>query len=502
MHLNTSYVNVGSHTNPWFGVSIVPFNTTLNWDKEPNVEFDIEIEEEEKEDNNTDKDNNITNSEACQRIVGRATCNITKGQELFQAYGTSVADLVYRCGFAPSTLEDCDGIDGDVVSIDVTDILSIVQETKKGKNTHSINSETLNLKTRRQQVGSEEGDSQFASTTNISQLSSRLDALKLSGALDESPWDGLDGHLTAEIARPTQPLLEWLRASCQAKNHPKRGRENKASPKNTEEKLTYDDGGLSKLVGIFVVLLADDAAWERASNALQNFDFDNDCEENRSSDGCEAEDDERSDASAESRKDDITASILLSAVFHLSPQQTEALLHVALHAGAGGNDPWRALLDEIAVEVCIEQKSKKRKILQKQEEENEKDATNTNTTCTSSISISQTSFSRRVLLRVAFEAAMASLLIRRAKNVEGESSCKNILAHLEAESNNTRMRLNGRFPSAATDGEYEKNSGSLEFNAAKAKEKVEAYKIINILRNVEKLILDQAIEILEMSSVE
>ncbi len=55
-------------------------------------------------------------------------------------------------------MEDCDGMDGDVVSIDVMDILSIVQETKKGKNTHSINSERLILKTRRQ-VGSEEGDS-------------------------------------------------------------------------------------------------------------------------------------------------------------------------------------------------------------------------------------------------------------------------------------------------------------------------------------------------------
>ncbi len=31
-------LNFDSHTNPFFGVSIVPFNTTLNWDKVPNVE--------------------------------------------------------------------------------------------------------------------------------------------------------------------------------------------------------------------------------------------------------------------------------------------------------------------------------------------------------------------------------------------------------------------------------------------------------------------------------
>lgn len=463
----------------------------------PNVEFDIEILEEEKEDKHH-PDNNNNSETSCQRIVGRATRNIKKGEELTQAYTASVADLVYRYGFAPSTLEDCDGMDEDVVSIDVTDILSIVQESKKGKKTHSINSERLNLKTRRQ-MGSEEGDSQFASKTNISQLSSRLDALKLSGALDEPAWDGLDG-LTAEIARPAQPLLEWLRASSRAKNCPKRGRENKTSPKNMEDEPAYDDGGLSKLVGIFVVLLADDAAWERASNALQKLD--NDHEENGSFDGCEDEDDECSYASVESRKDDITASILLSAIFDLTPKEKESLLQVALHAGAGENDPWRALLDEITnCDVGSDQKSKKRKILQEkeqehgQEDENEKDAHNNNTNTTSTSSIS----SRRAQLRAASEAAMSALLILRATIIEGELSCKNILARLEAGVTNESVGLNDSFPSA--DREYEQNKGSLDFNTA-AKETVEACKIINILRGKEKLILDEAIDVLEMSSVE
>ena len=464
---------------------MVPFNTTLNWDKAPNVEFDLEEEEEEE-----DCPDNNNHSETCQRIVGRATCNIKKGQELVQSYGASVADLVYRYGFAPSSLEDCDGMDGDVVSIDLADILTIAQETKKGK-THRLNSETLNLKTR-QQEGREETDNPFASITNIPHLSSRLDALKLSGALDESPWDGLDGHLTAEIARPAQPIqpfLESLRASSESesKNIPKRGGENRTSPMNTVDKLACDDGGLSKLVGTFVVLLADDNAWERASNALQNFN--NDIEESRSSGGSEAEGDECSD-SDDSRKDDITASLLLSAIFHLSPQQTDVLLQVALDKGAGGNDPWRALLEEICTISTSEHKLKKRKI------SNDKDTHNTNAPCASSILPTSFSRPRRVQLRVAFEAAMTALLIRRAKIIEGESSCPNVNPDLEAYNSPTE-RSNGIISS--TKGEHEKNKGSHQLNAGA---KVQASKTINILRGVEKSILDQAIKILSSMMVE
>lgn len=437
-------ITLNSHTNPWFGVSIVPFNTTLNWDKMPNVEFE-EVEEDNPDNNN--------NSETCQCIVGRATCDIKKGQELIQAYGTSVADLVYRYGFAPSSLEDCDGMDGDVVSIDLTDILAIAQESKNGK-THSINSETLNLKTR-QQVEGEGTDNAFASITNIPHLSSRLDALKLSGALGESPWDGLDDHWTAEIARPAQAFLESPRASV-------RDGENTASSMNMKDKQAYDDGGLSKLVGTFVVLLADDAAWERASNALQDFNYD--IEESRSSGGSEGKGDECSDTSDDSRKDDITASLLLSSILHFSAQQTDTLLQVALDKGAGGNDPWRALLDEIcAATPTSEPKAKKRK----------KSSNDTNAS---------------VQLRVAFEAAMAALLNRRAEIIEGESACQNILAQC-----NAPVRLNERFPS--TEGEYEKNKKSHEHKLNTAA-KVQASKTINILRNVEKSILDQAIKIL------
>jgi hypothetical protein len=472
---STHYVT--SHTNPWFGVSIVPFNTTLNWGKVPNVEFDLEEEEEER------------------RIVGRATCNIKKGQELFQAYGTSgasdsVADFVYRYGFTPSTLEECDGMDGDVVSIDVEDILSIVEETKKGKNHSSLNSETLNLKTRRQ-VESEGSDNPnpFASITNITQRSSRLEALKMSGALDESPWDGLQGHWTAEIGRPSESFLQTFRASSLSKNHPKRDRENESSSMNIEDRLAFDDGGLSKLVGIFLVLLADDAAWERASIALRN-NFDNDHKGSSSSgneaDSCdsEAEDDERSEASDESRKDDKSASILLSSIFNLCPQQTEELLQVALHVGMGGNDPWRALLDGVANAIDTtnpdsKQKLKKRKIAQQQQEEEKKEDIS-NIICTRATPLTSTS-SHVQKLKAAFEAANAALCFRRRKLIEGELSCQNILNDLV-----TKQAKN-------------KEEESYDFSS---EAKVEAIKTVCILRDVEKTILEQAIEILEIASLD
>ncbi len=284
--------------------------------------------------------------------------------------------------------------------------------------------------------------------------------MKLSGALDESPWDGLDGHWTAEIARPAPFLESLLSASSESKYNPRRGEENRTLSMNTEEELAYDDGGLSKLVGTFIVLFADEAAWERASNALQDFDIN--VEGSKGSVASEAVDDE-SHTSDESRKDDIIASLLLSAIFHLSPQQTDTLLKVALEKGAGGNDPWRALLDVISTcddTSTSKQQSKKRKI------SSDKDINNTNTTCTSRDLRTSSSQPRQVLLRVAFEAAKTALLLRRAKLIEGESSCQHLSVEAECEKN--------------------------EDNAAK----VQANRTINILRCVEKSILDQAIEIL------
>ena len=135
---------------------------------------------------------------------------------------------------------------------------------------------------------------------------------------------------------------------------------------------------------------------------------------------------------------------------------------MALEKGAGGNDPWRALLDEISNcdDACTsKQQSKKRKISSDKDINN----TNTNTTCTSRDLLTSSSQPRQVLLRVAFDAAKTALLLRRSKLIEGKSSC-----NIEVEA------------------ECEKNEA-----------KVDAWKTINILRSVEESILDQAIEILK-----
>ena len=63
------------------------------------------------------------------RIVGKAICDIKKGDELFQDYGDSVAELVYRCCFAPSNCR----MEGDAVSIAMSDILSIAQKMWSSK---------------------------------------------------------------------------------------------------------------------------------------------------------------------------------------------------------------------------------------------------------------------------------------------------------------------------------------------------------------------------------
>lgn len=60
---------------------------------------------------------------------------------------------------------------------------------------------------------------------------------------------------------------------------------------------------------------------------------------------CESDDD--NDA-ASSRYDDITASILLSALANLSDKQCDEMKELALSVGSDGNDPWRALLLNLA----------------------------------------------------------------------------------------------------------------------------------------------------------
>jgi len=66
-----------SHMNPWFGGSIVPFNTTLNYSLEPNVAFE---------------------PKGTEFVVGIATRKIGAGEELTQEYADATSELVYKYG--------------------------------------------------------------------------------------------------------------------------------------------------------------------------------------------------------------------------------------------------------------------------------------------------------------------------------------------------------------------------------------------------------------------
>jgi G3E family GTPase len=135
-----------SHATPWFGVSIAPFCTTLNWSPHPNVEFDVAQDEEGRE-----------------VLVGVAIRSITEKEELCQAYGESVAELVYRFGFLPQQSNgDVSPLEGDTVSLG----LAILAEAC-GKSKGKIKTRTL--------------------------------ALCQAGVLGESPWDGVD-DVTAELS--------------------------------------------------------------------------------------------------------------------------------------------------------------------------------------------------------------------------------------------------------------------------------------------------------------
>ena len=86
-----------------------------------------------------------------------------------------------------------------------------------------------------------------------------------------------------------------------------------------ERRKSYDDGGVSKLVGICLVLAADEDSWKRASSALDNMpDHDDEAESN---DGSNSDD----ESDAESRTDDISASIMLSSLANLNPGDESGL---------------------------------------------------------------------------------------------------------------------------------------------------------------------------------
>lgn len=466
---------VASHANPWFGVSIVPFNTTLNWGSVPNVEFDLDEDEV---------------------IVGKTTRRIKKGQELFQRYGESVVELVYRCGFAP-TFDKGDGemgrdsMEGDVVSLCIHDIVGLVEETLMRSNDGNGRSTSSSTKV----VTSNNNSTAPPTSTVISHLPARLEALKQSGAIDDSPWDGMKGwdHVTAELSLPSSSFMQRFE---EEKKHQTRddagavGLKRKLnkndgshsnSDMNDEERSAYDDGGVSKLIGICLVLSADEESWQRASRSLNemertitavddgegteksgkggkhNNDTDEEDENNSDAGNCDESSDEDDE---ESRSDDITAAALLSSFANLSSEQSMQLQQRALNVGSGGHDPWRALLlDLIDFEDGVDMKKKRKR---------------------SSQSDSGGEAKQSVSWSVAFDASKAAIQQRMDKLVEGEKACEAVKSGIKT----------GR---SGTDECVEKEA------KLTASEQEEALGTIAVLRGVEKSILLQALGVLESS---
>ena len=315
---------VATHANPWFGVSIVPFNTTLNWGH-ANVEFDLE---------------NSKNSNE-EVIVGRALRPIPKGSELFQSYGDTVAELVYRCGFAPK-LDD--GVN-DSISLFVGDVVKIVE----GLLVQPIEAPPM------EDDRDAEALQGMPLSNIVTDLESKIHALQTSGAIDTSTWDGMEDYYTLELSLPSKEFLKYTKDEANMTiaavlNGRKRGRdmdEPKPHIYSDGERSRYDDGGISKLIGVCLVLLTDQETWQRVSQGLESMICTNDDEEEDL-----GSDDSASDESSEgsdSRSDDIAASILVSSLANMTPKQSLNLKQLALDIGMGGHDPWRALLGQVCV---------------------------------------------------------------------------------------------------------------------------------------------------------
>lgn len=327
---------VASHANPWFGVSIVPFNTTLNWGRHVNVEFDLD-------EMHSDHDDNHHSREV---VVGRAVRHITNGSELFQQYGESVAEVVYRCGFAPK-LDPC--ASSDSVSLFIWDVVRIMEKLSSPETNDLNSSYPGNQNTTK--IG-------IPTSSIITHLSSRIEALKKSGAVDTCPWDGMDECLSAELSLPSIVFTKAITTGTGAKPSKdvavrlrKRQRDEVEYGQDdisNEERSSYDDGGISKLIGICLVLAADDEAWKRTSAAIDNIpdnaNQQEDGDQSESGDDCPSSEEENE---TESRYDDIAASVLLASLGNLTPQQSTKLQQRSLDVGMGGHDPWRALLLEL-----------------------------------------------------------------------------------------------------------------------------------------------------------
>ena len=185
---------VASHANPWFGRSVVPFNCTLNYGAPGNVAF----------------------SERGDVVVGRATRTVRAGEELLQQYAESHADLVYRYGFAPDAGEEL--LEDDVASVTLKDVVALCGAERARAALRSQEKAALESLLRKDEAGVaaalQERDALRAKAAapgpaprSRPEVITRVfygpvtTLLLAAEAVDESPWDGLEGTLTAELRR-------------------------------------------------------------------------------------------------------------------------------------------------------------------------------------------------------------------------------------------------------------------------------------------------------------
>lgn len=126
------------------------------------------------------------------------------------------------------------------------------------------------------------------------------------------------------------------------------------------------------------------------------------------------------DGDDESRTDDITASILLSSVANLSPEQSTKLRQLALDMGRSGHDPWRALLlnlahAEIANSNCGDGSKQKRKKRKVEQQDPTKEATS-----------SSSNTRQRIPWKCAFEAARSAISNQRKMLIRGETGSQKL----------------------------------------------------------------------------
>lgn len=249
---------VASHLNPWFGGSITPVNCTLNYAASPNVEFE---------------------AEGADSVVARALRVIPAGEELTQEYSESTAMFLYRYGFLPSAIATAAASSASVASA-----ASAASTATAGPAFAAVTP----LEEDGVSVLAADLAADLAATAGSAAAEQRLDWLCASGALGESPWDGLEDLVTAE--------------------------------------LSADGAGTAKLVGACLALGANAACWERAATAAAVA---------QAAAGGTDED---------GNHDDVIAAALVASLFGLGTADAAGLAEVAAKEGGEEGDPWPSLL--------------------------------------------------------------------------------------------------------------------------------------------------------------